>query len=93
MEDNFYKRLEILRETVKLSPVGYALVLKARKKGDSFEADQLEYFMRLRKYAYIIKPMWDEFTKIEHDSFGLLEFSEMVLDNYIEKRESKIRKK
>ena len=108
MDENCISRLEALRELTHLSPVDYVRIANAKKKDDklafsheNFEtgmehcsANELEYFIRLNKFSYMIEPSWHEYTKVEHDCFSLLEFAENVLDNFVaEKLESNARRR
>ena len=102
MTDILLKRLEALREITKLSPVDYIRIASARKKENRFgslherfeseidysSAEELEYFLRFQKFAYMIEPTWHEYTKVEHDCFSLIEFAENALDDFALEREA-----
>ena len=55
---------------------------------DYSSAEELEYFLRFQKFAYMIEPTWHEYTKVEHDCFSLIEFAENALDDFALEREA-----
>lgn len=89
--DNFYERLESLRELTKLSPIAYAKLVKARNSKDSAnniklsadEIDILEYALRERALEKIVEKDWENYLEIEHDGYGLNDFANAVLNEHI----------
>ena len=95
------EKLRALREFIKLNPVDFMRVRRARKQAEAFRelyirenpgdiigvdysiADDLEYQLRLAGLERDMEKSWRAYLSMEHDGYGLRDFAEDFLKQYI----------
>lgn len=99
VNEEFYERLESLRELTKLSPLAYVKLVKARNKKDSEnnnklsaeEIDIFEYALRERVLEKAVEKDWENYIEIEHGGYSLNDFANAVLTGYINNKNNNVK--
>lgn len=53
---------------------------------DFTKADELEYALRINSLANSLRRSWKDYKSIEHDDYGLIDYTEDYLESYMTKK-------